>query len=85
MFLYDWRVHQDEYKGLHAFTHGKIACDKASKEFDLNDIEKNMILRHMFPVTLVPPKYKESWLLTLVDKYCTMEEFFNHLFEKKYV
>jgi len=80
MFLYDWRKHQDEYKGFHAFHHGRIAYNKASKEFELNDIEKNMILRHMFPVTPIPPKYKEGWLLTIVDKYCTMAECFEYYF-----
>lgn len=73
LFLYDWRK-KNNRKGLHAFTHGKCAYNNASKLFKLNDIEKDMIIKHMWPVTIKPPKYKETFILTLVDKYCTMEE-----------
>ena len=78
LFLYDWRKKEGR-KGLHAYTHGRCALNNASKLFSLNDKEKNMILRHMWPVTVVPPKYAESFILTIVDKHCTMEEFYEHL------
>ena len=74
-FLYNWRIKED-YHRLHAFTHGKMACKNACLEFDLNDKEKEMITKHMWPITVIPPKYKETYILTLVDKYCTMEELF---------
>lgn len=48
--------------------HPSIACKNASIEFELNNIEKNAIEAHMFPMGKTIPKYKESWLLTLVDK-----------------
>ena len=44
------------------------------KEQKLNEIEKDMILHHMWPVTIIPPKTKEGFLLTLIDKYCAMIE-----------
>ena len=44
LFLYDWRVRQPDRKGLHAFTHGKVACNNACKLFDLNEKEKDIIL-----------------------------------------
>ena len=47
LFLYDWRVRQPGRKGLHAFTHGKTACDNASKLFDLSQKEKDMILHQI--------------------------------------
>lgn len=73
MFLYDWRK-PNASGGLHAFKHGKIAYENASKIFNLNDIEKDMIIKHMWPVTLSFPKYPESFILTFVDKYCAFEE-----------
>ena len=82
LFLYNWRVKQDR-KGLHAFTHGKAACENAEKLFELNNIEKDMIIKHMWPVTPIPPRYIESFILTLVDKYCTIEETIQHFFKKK--
>ena len=84
LFLYDWRKRQNGRKGLHAFTHGKTAYENASKLFDLNDKEKDIIIKHMWPVTLALPKYKESYILTLVDKYCALSESFN-VFRSKFV
>ena len=87
LFLYDWRVRQPDRKGLHAFTHGKTACDDACKLFDLNEKEKDMIITHMWPVTINLPKSLEGLILTFVDKYCAMSETFDifksRLFMKK--
>ncbi len=87
LFLYDWRKKQPDKKGLHAFTHGKTAYENASKLFNLNDKEKDIIIKHMWPVTPIPPKYKEGFILTLVDKYCALSESFDvfktRLFMKK--
>lgn len=74
LFLYDWRKRQNNRKGLHAFTHGRTAYENASKIFDLDLIQKDMIIKHMWPVTLSIPKYKETFILTLVDKYCATNE-----------
>ena len=75
LFLYDWRKRQNGRKGLHAFTHPKTAYENASKLFDLNEKEKDIILKHMWPVTFFHfPKYKESFVLTFVDKRCALSE-----------
>ncbi len=87
LFLYDWRKRQPDRKGLHAFTHGKTACENASKLFDLNDKEKDIIKKHMWPVTVAFPKSIEGFILTFVDKYCALSESFeilkSRLFMKK--
>lgn len=87
LFLYDWRERQPNRKGLHAFTHGKTACENACKLFDLNDKEKDIIIKHMWPVTISFPKSFEGFILTFVDKYCAMSESFeilkSRLFMKK--
>lgn len=74
LFLYDWRTRQDGRKGLHAFTHPKTSLANASTLFELNEKEVDIILKHMWPVTLNFPKYKESYIVTLVDKYCAIQE-----------
>lgn len=48
--------------------HPKVALDNANKYYELNDMQKDIIRTHMFPVSLNIPKYKESWLVSLVDK-----------------
>ena len=87
LFLYDWRKRQPDRKGLHAFTHGKVACQNACKLFDLNEKEKDIIIKHMWPVTVKFPKSPEGFILTFVDKYCaiseSMEIFKSRLFMKK--
>lgn len=82
LFLYDWRKKQDDRKGLHAFTHPKTAYKNASKLFALNEKEKDIILKHMWPVTIALPKYTESYLLTLVDKYCALNESYQEIYNR---
>lgn len=78
LFLYDWREKSDR-KGFHAFTHGKSACENASKIFNLNDKEKDIIIKHMWPVTIELPKCKEGFILTFVDKYCALAEMMENI------
>lgn len=82
LFLYDWRKKQDDRKGLHAFTHPKTAYKNASKLFALNEKKKDIILKHMWPVTIALPKYKESYLLTLIDKYCALNESYQEIYNR---
>lgn len=72
-FLYDWHTSRPE-NGLHGFVHPFIALENANKYFELNDIEKDIIEKHMWPLTLKPPKYKESFIVSFVDKYCAFKE-----------
>ena len=83
LFLYDWRKRQDGRKGLHGFTHPKTSLENAKKIFELSKKEEDIILKHMWPLTAKFPRYKESWVVIGVDKYCAIKESFNHYFPKK--
>lgn len=48
-------------------NHPKYALENSCKYFELSDMEKDIILTHMFPVSITPPKYIESWLVDLID------------------
>ena len=76
LFLYNWRKkYRDiELPGLHAFVHPKIALKNALEIFDLNPIEKDIITKHMWPVTLPLPRYLETYIVTLMDKYSALKE-----------
>ena len=74
LFLYNWRERQDGRKGLHAFTHPKTALENARKIYDLNEKEEDIILKHMWPLTVKLPKYPESYVVTLADKYSAICE-----------
>lgn len=79
-FFEDWRKAEHHEKGIdrikncHGMAHPKKALKNAEKDYDLNEVEANMILRHMFPLTITPPKFKESWVVSLVDKGVAIEE-----------
>lgn len=76
-YLYDWHHQKQKKKFLekHGFTHPKIALENADKYFSLTEIEKDIIVKHMWPLTFRQlPKYKETLLVSCVDKYsCTKE------------
>ena len=59
----------------HGFVHAKEALDNSRKYFGkyLNRKIENSILRHMFPLNKVPPRYKEGWLIVIVDKIDSMD------------
>lgn len=73
-YLYDWHTKNDGHN-LHAFTHPKKAVQNASKIFELNSKEINIIESHMWPLTIHKvPKSKEAIIVCLVDKFCAIIE-----------
>ena len=84
LFLYDWRkkYRNVELPGLHAFVHPLIAFENASSIFDLNDKEKDVIIKHMWPVTLSFPRYRESYIVTIMDKYSALLETYLYIQDK---
>lgn len=74
-YFYDWRnKHVEGQKRFHAYRHPRIALNNANDIFELNNIEQDIILKHMWPLTLPLPSYKESYIVTFVDKYCATRE-----------
>ncbi|WP_312694479.1 HD domain-containing protein [Caproiciproducens sp.] len=72
-FLYDWHVTKNP-RGLHGFKHPLTALENAEEHFALNDREKDIIVKHMWPLTLTPPRYKEALIVSLSDKFCSIIE-----------
>lgn len=62
--------------GSHNSAHPKIALKNAEKITTLNKKEKDIILKHMFLCTFSGgvPRFKESFIVTMVDKYCAIFE-----------
>jgi len=86
-FLYDW--HDDEHSGfknLHGFKHPKVALKNASEEYELTERESDIIKKHMWPMTIVPPVFAEGWIVTLADKYVSTKESIHFIqMKKKYI
>ena len=75
LFLYDWHTHAKETgEYFHGFTHPRTAMRNAEIYFQVTEMEKNMILRHMWPLTPIPPKYKEGYTIIYADKFCGLVE-----------
>lgn len=74
-FLYDWHdKSRENYQKLHGFYHPGIALKNAEKEYQLSLREKDIIKKHMWPLTVVPPMCREAWIVTTADKYCSLLE-----------
>lgn len=90
-FYYEpWQGNTKSKKLLekHGFVHAREAMDNAKVHFPeyMNKRVENTILRHMFPLNKVPPRYIEGWIVTLADKFVSCEvlfhpSFFKYLFE----
>ena len=76
LFLYDCQNPETRPEN-HIKEHPKVALANAEKLFLLNDIEKDIILKHMWPVAFSAPHYLESFVVTFVDKYCAIKELSN--------
>ena len=72
-FLYDWHV-KGSHKGLHGLNHPRIALKNARGQFYLSALEQDIILKHMWPLTIKLPKYKEAYIVAIIDKYCAFSE-----------
>ena len=73
-FLYDWHVSAKEHR-WHGFRHAGTALANASRDFELGDVERDVIRKHMFPLNPALPRYRETVIVTLADKVCAVQEF----------
>ncbi len=75
LFHYNWWETRHP-EGVHAWTHPKIALRNAQELLLLNKIEMDCISKHMWPRCATAPKYYESIIVSLADKYrATIEVF----------
>jgi uncharacterized membrane protein len=70
-FLYDWRSSKGRH---HPSRHPGIALANARERFALNPIEEDIILTHMWPVAKPFYGYKESLLVSSIDKIVSTKE-----------
>jgi uncharacterized protein len=72
LFYYDW-LH--EGPRLHGFRHHNIALKNAREITLLTKKEEDIIKKHMWPLTVVPPRYMESLVVSLVDTFCSARDY----------
>lgn len=78
LFFYDCENKFTRPKN-HIKSHPKIALQNAQQLFVLNNKEKDIILKHMWPVTFFQfPKYKESYVITITDKLSALKSCYDY-------
>ena len=78
LFYYDRREYnssRSKGQDSHSRKHSMEACANAAKVTDITRLERDMIEKHMWPATRQMPKYKETYIITIIDKYCAILEF----------
>ncbi len=74
-FLYDWHdVDKENPHRLHGFYHPARALKNAEAEYELTGRQREIIIKHMWPLTIKPPMCREAWVVTAADKYCSFLE-----------
>ena len=77
--LHDFFTTEDIKRGKHFLKeHPKIALNNSKEFFDLNEIEEDIILKHMYPMVKGKPKYAESKVVCFADKAVSIYEFFRY-------
>lgn len=75
-----WQDNKEHVKFFkqHGFVHAGQALENSRKEFPelLNPMIEDIIVKHMFPLNIRPPKYKESWVVTAMDKKTSLNILF---------
>jgi len=78
LFFYDRKEYnssREKGQPHHSRMHSEVALKNASELTDITLLEKDMIEKHMWPMTLKMPRYKETYIITVIDKYCAVLEF----------
>lgn len=81
-YLYDCHDKEEENKKHHLRQHPSKALIAAKEDIFLTKKEEDIILKHMFPITFSLPKSKESVLVCISDKVCSIYELFTNTFRR---
>ncbi len=73
-YLYEWYTEKHEEK--HIWYHPKQSVKNIEQHFGkLSEMQRNMILAHMFPMSYETPSSLGAWLLTMADKHCATADY----------
>lgn len=78
LFFYDRKEYnstKEKGQPSHSKNHAAIALENAQQLTEITPMEEDIIGKHMWPVTRGLPSYKETYVITVIDKYCAVLEF----------
>ena len=80
-FLYDRRNKASDVKinrFIHCFKHPNIALHNTLLDYpNLSLAEQDAIKKHMFPLTVIPPRTSCGWVVCWCDKIVGLAEYFH--------
>jgi uncharacterized protein len=71
LFFHDWL----REGWLNGVRHPGIALKNAREVTVLSKREEDIIIKHMWPLTIKLPLYSESWVVCFVDTYCSIKDY----------
>lgn len=84
-YLYDWHGGGPSW---HGFRHPALARKNAAEHFPVNEVEADIIEKHMFPLTPALPRFKESFVVCTADKMAAWNDYkllINDYFRKRWM
>lgn len=73
-YLYDCHARPRPHR-FHLLRHPRIALRNAQAAFpELDATERDIILHHMFPLTPIPPRTREGWIVCIYDKIAAISD-----------
>ena len=72
-FLYEWKYEQP-IPGRHSEIHPLIALTNATKYVEIDEVMRDCILHHMWPLAQDRPETREGMIVQAADKYCASIE-----------
>jgi uncharacterized protein len=80
--LHDFFLHDSNgfpsHNGIHVLSSPLSILLKAERRFGLNQMEKEIVMKRLNPISRNRPRYKETYIVLLVVKYCTVKEYFGN-------
>lgn len=84
-YLYDCHDKNDDNKKRHLRSHPGKAALAAQEDLHLTKKEIDIIVKHMFPITLALPKTKESAIVCFSDKVCSIYELVTNIYKRAFL
>ena len=72
LHLKNWDEEDDGIRRL--WRHPHYALENAAARYNLSNLEKDIIVKHMWPLTRPLPRHKESFVVSIADKICAISE-----------
>lgn len=65
---------EDDMGVKRLWKHPHLALENAEARYQLSDLQKDIIVKHMWPLTRPLPRHRETFVVSMADKFCAVME-----------